>query len=93
MLMFYDFHCTDCDLVFEEFTNTKTFSVECPECKATARRILSAVRIDKSRIACSGDSASPESIRHFDRVHKQRKAIEDKTFREHGDYGKAPGSD
>jgi putative FmdB family regulatory protein len=93
MLMFYDFHCTNCDLVTEEFVNTSERSIECPGCKATAERILSAVRIDKSRIACSGDSASPESIRHFDRVHKQRKAIEDKTFREHGDYGKAPGSD
>lgn len=93
MLMFYDFHCTACDLTFEEFTNTTEHSVECPECKATAQRILSAVRIDKSRIACSGDSASPESIRHFDRVHKQRKAIEDRTFKEHGDYGKAAGSD
>lgn len=93
MLMFYDFSCTKCDLVSEAFVNTSEMSIECPECKATARRILSAVRIDKSRIACSGYSASPESIRHFDRVHKQRKALEEKTFKEHGDYGKAAGSD
>lgn len=93
MLMFYDFSCTDCNRVTESFENTATHSIECPECRGIARRILSAVRIDKSRIACSGDSASPESIRHFDRVHKQRKALEEKTFKEHGDYGKAAGSD
>lgn len=93
MFMFYDFSCTNCNRVTEAFVNTSIRSIECPGCSATAERILSAVRIDKSRIACSGDSASPESIRHFDRVHKQRKAIEERTFKEHGDYGKAAGSD
>lgn len=93
MLMFFDFSCTNCNLITEAFVNTSKKRIECPECQGIAKRILSAVRIDKSRIACSGDSASPESIRHFDRVHKQRKAIEERNMREHGDYGKAPGSD
>lgn len=92
MLMFYDFHCTACNLTFEDFVNTENHSTECPECKATAQRILSAVRIDRTRIATTAN-ASPESIKHFDRIHRQRKAIEDKTFKEHGDYGKAAGSD
>lgn len=93
MFMYYDFSCTDCNRISEAFTNTTETSIECPHCSGIAGRILSPVRIDKSRIACSGDSASPESIRHFDRVHRQRKALEEKTFKEHGDYGKAAGSD
>lgn len=37
--------------------------------------------------------ASPESIAHFDRVHRERKAIEERTFERHGDYGKPAGAD
>jgi len=92
MLMFYDFHCTDCNATHEFFCPTTELEHECPECSGIARRILSAVRIDRTRIATTG-SASPESIAHFDRIHQQRKAIEERNMREHGDYGKAPGSD
>lgn len=92
MLMFYDFHCTECGLTSEQFVSTDTVEMPCA-CEGTARRILSAIRIDRTRIACSGSSASPESIAHFDRIHQQRKTIEDRNMREHGDYGKAPGSD
>lgn len=91
MLMYYDFYCTECGLTFEDFVSTETTEVPC-SCEATARRILSAVRIDRTRIATTAN-ASPESIAHFDRIHQQRKTIEEKTFKEHGDYGKAPGSD
>lgn len=93
MLMFYDYQCADCNRTFEAFIDTSLTLIECPHCSGTAKRILSAVRIDRTAIACSGDSASPESIKHFDRIHRQRKAIEEKTFKEHGDYGKAAGSD
>ena len=92
MLMFYDYHCTQCGATFEELLPTDQLGIAC-ECGATAKRILSPVRIDRMRIACSGSSASPESIAHFDRVHRQRKTIEERAFKEHGDYGKAAGSD
>jgi putative FmdB family regulatory protein len=92
MLRHLDFHCTDCDRIFEEFTDSAMTHIPCPQCSAPARRILSAVRIDRSAIALTA-GASPESIAHFDRLHQQRKIIEEKTFKEHGDYGKAPGSD
>lgn len=91
MLMFFDFHCTECGLTTEDFVSTETMTIPCA-CEGTAGRILSAVRIDRTRIAASG-SASPESIAHFDRIHQQRKTIEEKCMREHGDYGKAAGSD
>lgn len=39
------------------------------------------------------DGATETSIAHFERIHQQQKAKEEKSMREHGDYGKAPGSD
>lgn len=92
MLMFYDFYCTECGVTQEGFTPTTEKEIPC-ECGSTARRILSAVRIDRTRIACSGDSASPESIAHFDRIHQQRKTIEERSLANHGDVGKMAGSD
>lgn len=91
MRMFYDFHCTDCGRIFEGFESTETHDIPC-QCSGTARRILSAVRIDRTRIATTG-SASPESIAHFDRIHRQRKIIEERNLANHGDVGKMPGSD
>jgi hypothetical protein len=39
-----------------------------------------------------GVGASPEAIKKFDKMHREKAAKEAKTFKEHGDYGKAPGS-
>lgn len=91
MRMFYDFYCTECGVTEEGFEETSTHSLPCV-CGGTARRILSAVRIDRTRIATTG-GASPESIAHFDRIHQQRKIIEERNLANHGDVGKMPGSD
>jgi hypothetical protein len=37
--------------------------------------------------------ATPTSIDHFERIHRERKAIEEKSFRNNGDYGTHAGSD
>jgi hypothetical protein len=39
-----------------------------------------------------GASASPEAIKKFDKMHRERAEREQKVKREHGDYGKAPGA-
>lgn len=91
-LMIFDFKCTKCDRISEDLVNPGTYWTQCPHCLANAQRILSPVRIDKTRLALT-NGASPESISHFDRIHRQRKAIEEKTMAEHGDYGPMPGSD
>lgn len=49
-------------------------------------------RIDRMGMAL-GEGATPTAIDHFERVHKERRAIEEKRFKEHGDYGPMPGSD
>ena len=63
----------------------------CGACGGVSHRvILRAAKPYWSRLAM-GDSASPEAIDRFERMHKQQKAKEDKTYAEHGDYGPAPG--
>jgi putative FmdB family regulatory protein len=91
-LLIYDFECAGCGAKFEDMAPADVQYVQCHACDYVARRQISPVRIDRSHIALSA-SASPESIAHFDRVHRERKAIEEKSMREHGDYGKAAGSD
>jgi putative FmdB family regulatory protein len=91
-LLLFDFRCTKCGTVFEELAKPVDYWSKCPKCTANARREISPVRINHSAMAGSA-SASPGTIDHFDRVHKQRKAIETKRFADHGDYGKPAGCD
>jgi putative FmdB family regulatory protein len=90
-LIMYDFHCPTHGL-FEDMVQPDKFSAPCPKCSRNARRQISAVRIDMSAMATS-PSASPESIRHFDRVHRQRREIEDRNYERHQDYGAPAGAD
>lgn len=90
-LRLYDFECPQHGL-FEDLVNTQTFECPCPKCNAPARRTISPVRINLLAMATSS-SASPESINHFEKIHRQRKAIEDRCFADNGDYGHAPGCD
>jgi putative FmdB family regulatory protein len=87
--MMFDFVC-QCGNEFEELAERDSY-VSCPDCGAKASRVISPVRIDRSAIALT-KGASPESIAHFDRVHRERKAIEEKRHAEHGDYGKSAGA-
>jgi putative FmdB family regulatory protein len=88
----WQFACTKCDHVFEDLAKPDMYWSKCPECGGNARREITPVRIDHASMAGSA-SASPETLKRFDRVHQQRKAIEEKSFRDHGDYGKPAGSD
>lgn len=91
-LILWDFACTECGYIFEELAKPDMYWSKCPKDGANARREINPVRINHQAMAGSA-SASPETLRHFDRVHQQRKAIEEKRFRDHGDYGKPAGAD
>lgn len=91
-LLLFDFRCTKCAAITESMVKPGQYWVACSECGGNAQRILSPVRVNHYKMAIS-ESASPASIRHFDRQHQQQKAKEEKTYRDHGDYGKAAGSD
>jgi|LakMenEpi03Aug12_release.lakeMendotaPanAssembly.Ray.scaffolds.fasta_scaffold1640677_2 hypothetical protein len=85
-LMMFDFRCTNCQHVFEDLVQPLTGNLPCVLCGHTANRVISPVRIDRTAMALSG-SAGPESIAHFDRIHREKKAIEDRSYERHGDYG------
>lgn len=90
-LILYDFLCPTHGL-FEELVKSRKHSIPCPTCKANARRQISAVRIDRTAMATQ-EGATPTSIDHFERIHKERRAIEERHHKEHGDYGPEAGSD
>ena len=90
-LTLYDFLCPTCG-EFEELVQPTEQSAQCPQCQSPARRLISPVRIDRSAMATQ-PGATETSIRHFERLHRQRKVIEEKRYAEHGDYGSHAGSD
>ena len=91
-LILFDFRCKKCEATFEDLVKSDVFQAQCPKCGETARRIISCPRIDKYGMALQ-EGATETSLKHFERIHQQQKAKEERTMREHGDYGKAPGSD
>lgn len=92
-LIMYDFSCYHCKRLFEDLVPSDSRVADCPYCGSHAGiRQISPVRINKLDMAMS-ESASPESLNYFDKVHRERKAIEDKKYHEHGDYGSAAGAD
>lgn len=90
-LTMYDFLCAEHGL-FEDLVNPEIHQAPCPKCGTNAKRQISAVRIDKTGMALQ-DGATPTSIDHFERVHRQRRAIEERAFERNGDYGVHAGSD
>lgn len=64
---------------------------ECPECQSTAELvILSAPKIGWLKMGYQ-KNASPEFQERFDKMHRQQKAKEEKSLKEHGDYGASHG--
>jgi len=87
----FDFLCPQCG-VFEDFVKPHVKTAPCPKCQLPATRQISPGHVDLSSMAMA-DSASPEAISHFERVHRERRAIEERRLREHGDYGVQAGAD
>lgn len=88
----FDFACAACDTTFEDLVQPDIRELACPKCGATACRQISPVRIDQMAMA-SGGYGFPGAESHFARVHRERKAIEERHYNNHGDYGSAAGSD
>lgn len=89
----HDFECTKCGATREHFVYGNTAEVECMNCGAIAKRVFLTPAKPHWAALAQGNSASPEAIARFERVHKQQKAKEDKSYSDHGDYGPAPGGD
>ena len=90
-LILYDFECPTHGK-FEDLAKSDVRQIPCPVCKAPASRLISPVKIDKIGMALQ-DGASPTSVDYFERIHRQRKKIEDRNYDRHGDYGVSAGGD
>lgn len=90
-LLMFDFQCRSCGLIFEDLTKPDVVESQC-QCGGTADRQIACPKIGLLAMATSA-SASPASIKMFDRLHQQQKAKEERCFACNGDYGKRPGSD
>lgn len=91
-LLMFDFHCAECGADFEELVGSATQTIQCAKCGANADRQISPVRFDRLKAAASGDGMTG-AIDYFEKVHRERKAIEERKEAEHGDYGAAAGAD
>ena len=89
----HDYECSECGSVNEHFVNGNVHTVRCLNCKGDAHRIFLTVAKPHWSALAMGSSASPEAIARFDRVHRQQKEKEEKSYKENGDYGPAPGGD
>jgi len=91
-MIIHDFRCNECGAAEEHYVKSDVATETCSECGGTSSRvILQAAKPHWSSLA-QGRSASPEAIDKFEKMHKQQKAKEDKSYAEHGDYGPAPGA-
>lgn len=92
MLGTFSYKCSVCEHKHDVFMERGGIPPLCPECSGRTTQIIRhAPKLDWLGMA-QGDNAGPEFIDRFEKVHKDRKAHEDKIDREHGDYGPAAGS-
>lgn len=90
-MILFDFECANGHTT-EELVKSDVRQIQCPVCMETAERQISTPRIDRVAMALQ-EGATETSLRHFERIHQQQKVKEERSFRNHGDYGKSPGSD
>jgi len=90
----FDYKCENCgnEVIGKVVRSEEKDDVHCNAChEALMTRQVSAPKLDWDSLA-RGENASPEAIRHFDKKRKQQRAKEEKSMREHGDYGPRPGA-
>lgn len=91
-MILHDFRCEECDTVEEHYCSSGDELSICDACGGISHRVFKQLAKPHWLALAQGDNASPEAVDRFERMHKQQKAKEEKTFAEHGDYGNAPGS-
>lgn len=88
----YDYRCRTCGAVEEHFVPSGTDLLPCGECGDPADRVYLEVAKPNWMALAQGNSASPEAVDKFEKMHKQQAAKEKATLQEHGDYGPRPGA-
>lgn len=87
----YSYRCDACGSKFDELKPMAERAEAQCECGATAKQRITPVRFDTLRMGAGSDM--PTFVDKFDRMHREQAAKEEKHYREHGDYGPAPGAD
>lgn len=83
----HDFRCTECNHVHEALVNWKVKRRDCPKCGNEAHRVfLKLAQINYLEMGVQ-KHVSPEIIDRWDKMHRDQKAKEEKSLKEHGDYG------
>ena len=88
----YDYQCScgHSEEIFCKVSERK--DQKCGECGQETRQVIRHAPQPHWTSLAMGESASPEAIKMFDKMRREQKAKEDKSMRDHGDYGKAPGA-
>ena len=89
----HDYKCHSCNIYeLDAFVRrSEMHEVPCPECGGNMSILPCAPNLDWDSLAM-GENPSPEALAHWQRKRKQQQVKEEKTKRDHGDYGKAPGA-
>jgi putative FmdB family regulatory protein len=87
----FDFKCGSCGAITEDLVRSSVTTIPCVSCGKASTKQLAAPRVNWLAMGSQRD-ASPEAIIKFDRMHRQQKAKEEKSYAEHGDYGPHAGS-
>lgn len=89
----FNFTCPDCGQEDDIFCKVSERGDQvCSACGTATKQVIRQAPQPHWTSLAMGDSASPEAIKKFESMRRQQKDKETKSMREHGDYGKAPGS-
>ena len=81
----YEYVCPDCGQDFDKFCKMSERKQTIHEgCVSIAKQVIRTPAKPNWSALAMGESASPEAINHFDRMHKDKAAKEEKAIREHG---------
>lgn len=91
MLGTYSFKCHTCGHYHDAFVKRGT-RPHCPDCNGETKQVIRyAPKLDYLGMGAQ-KNAGPEFIDRFEKMHKDRKAHEDRKDRDHGDYGTMAGA-
>jgi len=91
MLGTFSFKCSN-GHYHDEFVHRDVESRDCPHCGEQATKVIRyAPKLDYLGMGAQ-KHAGPEFADRFDKMHRDRKAHEEKNYENHGDYGPAAGS-
>ena len=89
----YEYTCPACGHEQETFCKvSERKDQSCDGCGQTTTQVVRTPAQPHWTSLAMGNSASPEAIDKFHKMRNEQRIKEESTQREHGDYGKAPGS-